>query len=217
MYFIILLLNILNYSYANKNFIANSFYQNNDCEDLNYIIYSYNELDICKNLLNDTICNEFSIYSNKQYCGKNDLEDTKKNMKEFLYLETSDDNCENIIGAFSIKLNKCISFMDLTYIKITKSNNYFKSTNYLDPICSEKYIPTNKNEKGFDLNKCLSKIKIYTNKGEITNSINSINNDNIDDNSINDKIDNSAKNKYRINKFILTCIFSTLLIFILIL
>ncbi len=213
MNFIFLLnLLIINLNYINaNNFIANSFYQNNDCKDLNYIIYSYNELDICKNLLNDTICNKFSIYSNKQYCGKNDLEDTKKNMKEFLYLETFDDNCENIIGAFSIKLNKCISFMDLTYIKITKFNNYFRSTNYLDPICTEKYMPTNKNEKGFDLTKCLSKIKIYTNKGEITNSI-------INDNNINDdKIDNSAKNKYRINKFILTCIFSTLLIFILIL
>ena len=216
MYFIILLLNILKYSYANKNFIANSFYQNNDCKDLNYIIYSYNNLDICKKPFNDTICNGFSLYSNKQYCGTNDFEDTKKNMKEFLYLKTFDDNCENIIGAFSIKLNKCISFMDLTYIKITKFNNYFRSTNYLDPICTEKYMPTNKNEKGFDLTKCLSKIKIYTNKGEITNSItNSINNINNDNN--NDKLNNSAKNKYRINKFILTCIFSTLLIFILIL
>ncbi len=213
MNFIFLLnLLIINLNYINaNNFIANSFYQNNDCKDLNYIIYSYNNLDICKKPFNDTICNGFSLYSNKQYCGTNDLEDTKKNMKEFLYLETFDDNCKNIIGAFSIKLNKCISFMDLTYIKITKFNNYFRSTNYLDPICTEKYMPTNKNEKGFDLTKCLSKIKIYTNKGEITNSI-------INDNNINDdKIDNSAKNKYRINKFILTCIFSTLLIFILIL
>ncbi len=211
MYCIILLLSILNYSYANQNFVANSFYQNNDCKDLNYIIYSYNNLDICPNISNDTICNGFSIYSNKQYCGENSLQDTKNNITEFLYLETYDDNCENKIGAFSIKLNKCIIFMDITYIKITKSNNYFKLTNYLDPICTEKYIPDNKNEIGFDLTKCLNKIKIYTNKGEIKiNNINEINN-NIK------KIDNSTKNTYRINKFILTCIFSTLLIFILIL
>jgi hypothetical protein len=208
MYLIILLLGILNYSYANKNFIANSFYQNNDCKDLNYIIYSYNDLDNCKDLLNDNICNNFSIYSNKQYCGDDSLEDTKKKIKEFLSLETYDNNCENKIGSFSIKLNKCISFMDITYIKITKSNNYYKSTNYLDPICTEKYTPEKLNEKGLDLTKCLNKIKIYTNNGELKITEN---------NNIEEIQNNLSNSKYKMNKFILTCIFSILLIFILIL
>lgn len=201
MYLIILLLGILNYSYANQNFIANSFYQNNDCKDLNYIIYSYNNLDNCKDLLNENICNNFSIYSNKQYCGYDSLANTKKNMKEFIFLETYDDNCKNKIGAFSIKLNKCISFMDITYIKITKSNNYYKSTNYLDPICTEKYIPNTKNEQGFDLTKCLNQIKIYTNNGELKITEN---------NNIQEIQNNLSNSKYKINKFILTCLFSTL-------
>lgn len=202
MYFlIILLLNFFNFSYANENFIANSFYQNNDCKDLNYIIYSYNNSDICKDSINNTICNEFSIYSTKQYCGINSLANTKKNMKEFIYLETFDDNCQNKIGAFSIILNKCISFMDITYIKITKYNNYFKSTNYLDPICTEKYTPEKLNEKGFDLTKCLNQIKIYTNNGELKITEN---------NNIEEIQNNLSNSKYKINKFILTCLFSTL-------
>jgi hypothetical protein len=166
------------------DFLGNIFYQNNDCKDINFIFYSYNELDnninkldFCENI-NKTLCNGMGTYSNKQFCSSNSLDDTIQKYKNdnFLYYEIYDNICENIIGAFSIKTNKCISFMDSYYIKIIKKNNIYNFNNYLEPDCIDKINNINSDsEKYFNYNNCKNKIKFYDNNGQVNNNQEQIN------------------------------------------
>lgn len=156
-----------------EKYSASYFYQDNTCKDLNFVFYSYGNLEVCE-VLDENICNGYGTYSNKLYCGENALENTKKEMlnNNYVYFELYDTNCTKQIGAYSIKLNKCISFMDMLYIKITEKGNTFNSTSYLDPECKDVYIPketdSKENEKlDVNNNNCLDKIKVFTKDGEI--------------------------------------------------
>lgn len=192
--FIILNVNILNYVYSEK-FVANYFYQNNDCKDLNFIMYTYENYEVCE-VLNDTLCNGYGTYSNTQSCGENSLENTQLLFTDydFLYYDIYDINCTNKINTISIKVDKCISFMDTIYIKITKNSKFYNTGNYVDPECTEEYNYKDsinpESESIFNLSTtCTEKIKFYNKDGEIpynneifqdinkkNNGINSINN-----------------------------------------
>lgn len=213
-FFFLLNLNIILNYVLSEQFVANLFYQDNTCEDLNFIMYSYTGFEVCE-VLDQDLCNGFGTYSNKQYCDTDSLDYTKKimNKNDFLYLEIYDETCNTKIGAVSYILNKCISFMDTVYIKITKSDNYFNSKSYLDPLCEEEYIfnsesdtdeTVSNNQNNVDLNKCLDKIKVYTKDGELK-----INLDNFKDNK-------NKKQKNNSNNLTINCLllFSIILIII---
>lgn len=181
---------LYNYKFVNSEdkYVANYFYQNNDCKDLNFIMYSYENFEVCE-VFNDTLCNGFGTYSNTQSCGISSLEDTKKKFKnnEFIYYDILDDKCKNKTSSISIIINKCISFMDSIYIKITKNNKIYETDSYLDPLCEEKNTLNNENDLDyqslFNLSICKNKINIYNENGKLENNLEDNLNKNIKNNS----------------------------------
>jgi hypothetical protein len=200
--YVFILLNLLNIVDSEK-YVANYFYQNNDCKDLNFIMYTYENYEVCE-VLNNTLCNGYGTYSNTQDCGDNSLENTGKvfKNKEYLYYDIYDSNCINKINSIAIQVGKCISFMDTIYIKINKNAKFYNTANFLDPDCTEEYnYPdiTPESNSIFNLSLCTDKIKFYNENGNIDYDINDLKNLNENNNNKN----NTKKNNIHLFTYII--------------
>ena len=134
-----------------------------------------------------------SNFSTKGFCGDNSLVNTKNIFtNDFIYMETFDLNCTNKIGAISVTLDKCLSFMGQGYLKVIMNKKLIESKLYSDNNCkNELKIENNVNTQPIDLQKCNDKIKIYTKDG-LLNLKNEKNEKNSGSSSTND--DNSGSN-----------------------
>ena len=209
-FFLISILTFINFNYIQaEKFSATAFYGDNDCKNVNIVTYSYDNLEICDNDIVDNKCNvinKLSNFSTKGFCGDNSLVNTKNIFtNDFIYMETFDLNCTNKIGAISVTLDKCLSFMGQGYLKVIKNKKLIESKLYSDNNCkNELKIENNINTQPIDLQKCNYKIKIYTKDGllnlknekneknEKNSGSSSTNDDNSGSSSTND--DNSGSN-----------------------
>jgi hypothetical protein len=180
-------------------------YDDLKCQNANLIIFSYEQLEICENNIDENNCiilNENANFSMLGLCGDNSLEYTKTKFKnDFIYTEIYDYDCLNKTGAVAIALNKCISYMNTVYIKITKDKNTLNSKTYSDIKCQnvikdDKQMNDDKQmkddfQKSLNLQYCSD--KIYTKDGlfknpNIADNINKKNDDtNIQNNTNNEK------------------------------
>ena len=92
--------------------------------------------EICNNDIITNKCNiiyKLDNFSTKAFCGFDSLDNTQSILNnDFIYMEIFDLNCDNKIGAISITLNNCISFMGQGYLKVTINNQIINSNLYLD-------------------------------------------------------------------------------------
>lgn len=198
-FFLISLLTFINLNYTQaEKFSATAFYGDNDCKNVNIVTYSYENLEICDNDIVDNKCNvinKLSNFSTKGFCGDNSLVNTKNIFtNDFIYMETFDLNCTNKIGAISVTVDKCLSFMGQGYLKVIKNKKLIESKLYSDNNCkNELKIENNVNTQPIDLQKCNDKIKIYTKDGllnlknEKNNKTDDTNNDTNESNSANNE------------------------------
>lgn len=213
--YLFICVNLLNYVSSEK-YVANYFYQNNDCKDLNFIMYTYENYEVCE-VLNNTLCNGFGTYSNTQDCGENPLDTTNKEFKnkKFLYYDIYDLNCLNKINSIAIEVGKCISFMDTIYIKINKNSKFYNTENYLDPDCTENYNYPDiapESESIFNLSLCTDKIKFYNENGNINYDIDDLKDLNKNNNGNNANNANNLIKKNNLNLFTYISILILLLI-----
>lgn len=197
-FFLISLLTFINFNYiiANK-FSATAFYSDNECKNISIVTYSYDNLEICINDVVDNKCNvinKLSNFSTKAFCGDDTLKNTKNIFNnDFIYMETFDLNCTNKIGAISVTLDKCLSFMGQGYLKVTKNKKLIESKLYSDNNCkNEIKNENNLNNQPINLEKCNEKIKIYTKDGLLNlkndnNKTDDTNNDNSGSNNANNE------------------------------
>jgi hypothetical protein len=223
-FFFLLNLLIINLNYINaNNFAATAFYGDNACKNINIVTYSYENLEICNNDIIDNKCNiinKLANFSTKGFCGSDSLENTKKSFNnDFIYMEIFDLNCTNKIGAISVTIDKCLSFMGQGYLKVIKNKKLINSKLYSDNICKNEIKQENiKNNQPIDLQKCSDKINIYTKDGLLKNDDDNSKND--DDNSKNDddnnkNIENSSNNeKYSLILTLVLSIFISCFLFI---
>ena len=209
-FFLISLLTFINLNYTQaEKFSATAFYGDNDCKNVNIVTYSYENLEICDNDIVDNKCNvinKLSNFSTKGFCGDNSLVNTKNIFtNDFIYMETFDLNCTNKIGAISVTLDKCLSFMGQGYLKVIKNKKLIESKLYSDNNCkNELKIENDVNTQPIDLQKCNDKIKIYTKDG-LLNLQNEKNNKTDDTNNDTNK-SSSANNENK--SLILTLVLS---------
>lgn len=176
LFFLFNLIILINFTFAQK-YAAKMLYDDLKCKNVNLITFSYDKLEICDNNIILNKCNIFNQNANfsaQSFCGFNSLEYTKQKFKDdFIYMEIYDNDCRNKTGAIAIILNKCISFMNTTYIKITKDKNIFNSKTYSDINCKNYFQGGNNKEiaKNFQesLNIQLCSDDIYTKDGLFKN------------------------------------------------
>jgi hypothetical protein len=172
---------LFNFILINANeFSSIEFYNDKICSDIDFIVYSYINLEICTNNIILEKCNYINKFneSSKGSCGTDSLKDTKKKIKtDFIYSSIYNLNCTDQIGSMSISLDKCIKYMGTYYFKIIKQNNDFISNYYSDDKCSIKIIENNIDNKFINLELCKDKNKIYTKNGILQNKTK---NDNIE-------------------------------------
>lgn len=158
--------------YANE-FSSIEFYNDKICRDIDFIVYSYINLEICTNEIILDKCNYINKFneSSKGICGTDSLKDTKKKFikVDFIYSSIYDLNCNNKIGSIGISLDKCIKYMGTYYFKLTKQNNKFISNYYSDNKCSINIIEKNIDNQFINLELCKDKNKIYTKDGIFQN------------------------------------------------
>ena len=187
---------LINLSVSQK-YAATFIYDDLKCQNTNLITYSYENLEICDNDIILNKCNVFNKLSNfsmQSFCGFNSLDYTKKKFNnDFIYTEIFDNDCNKKTGAIALILNKCISFLGQTYIKIIKNKNTFNTKSYSDFNCKNEVNNNNTDNinQPIDLQKCLDKLKIYTKDGLLDNK--NIENDNKKNNESN--IENAANNE----------------------
>jgi hypothetical protein len=198
-FFLISLLTFINLNYTQaEKFSATAFYGDNNCKNVNIVTYSYENLEICDNDIVDNKCNvinKLSNFSTKGFCGDKSLVNTKNIFtNDFIYMETFDLNCTNKIGAISVTVDKCLSFMGQGYLKVIKNKKLIESKLYSDNNCkNELKIENNVNTQPIDLQKCNDKIKIYTKDGllnlknEKNNKTDDTNNDTNESSSANNE------------------------------
>jgi len=225
-FFFLLTLFLFNFNFIIPiNFSATVFYGDNQCNNVNIITYSYDTFEICNNDIITNKCNiiyKLDNFSTKAFCGFDSLDNTQSILNnDGIYMEIFDLNCDNKIGAISITLNNCISFMGQGYLKVTINNQIINSNLYLDNNCKYKKIldniKNNQNYQPFDLQKCSDKIQIFTKNGLLNLKKNDdLDTDNItiDDDLINIIENNANDEKYSLILTIVFSIFVSFLLFI---